>query len=211
MLGSADRKCRFALASAEVEATFDSLYMSVCALSYGGTSKLSQSIAFDPIGDKLTTDDPFTVSATATSTLDVSLAILSGPASISGNEITLDGTAGTVEVEATQDGNESYEAATPVVRSFDVNLATGMNTAGITDSDIVLAPNPANDYVSVIAEGTSIAKVELYALHGSLLEVYPGASDVVDLDVRSLTPGMYLLRVYDEKGNVTMHRLTIRR
>ena len=139
------------------------------------------------------------------------LSILSGPASISGNEITLTGATGTVEVEATQEGDETYQAATPVVRSFTVNLATGMNTAGIAGSDIVLAPNPANDYVSVIAEGTSIAKVELYALHGSLLEVYPAASDVVNLDVRSLTPGMYLIRVYDENGKVTMHRLTIRR
>ena len=46
--------------------------------------------------------------------------IVSGPASIAGNTITLDGAAGTVVVRATQQGNADWLAAPPVDRSFAV-------------------------------------------------------------------------------------------
>ncbi len=79
-----------------------------------------QTIDFQAIADRLTTDAPFDITATATSGLSVQLAILSGPASISGNTITLDGSEGEVMVEATQAGDFIWDSATPVVQSFQV-------------------------------------------------------------------------------------------
>ncbi len=79
-----------------------------------------QTINFPAIPDKLTTDAPFNVSASASSGLDVTFEIVSGPASIAGNIITLNGTEGTVVVRATQSGDSNWEAATPVQRSFQV-------------------------------------------------------------------------------------------
>jgi len=208
-VGFGGQEMQIALASGEVQATFDSLYMSVCALSYGGTSKLSQTITFDPIPDKLTTDAPFTVSATASSGLDVSLSILSGPATISGDEITLTGETGVVEIEATQGGDEYYEAASSVVRSFNVIIATSNNIAGVVDDDIVLTPNPADDYVTMIADGVIVKRIEIYSLDGVLLNTFPVDDDVFDIDVSSLIHGMYLVRVYDDNGTPEIHRLII--
>ncbi|MDD2963613.1 MAG: peptide-N-glycosidase F-related protein [Bacteroidales bacterium] len=77
-----------------------------------------QAIAFPPIPNKLTTSEPFTIEATATSGLPVSFAIISGPATIDGNLITLSGDTGLVTVEATQAGGGQYNAATPVRQRF---------------------------------------------------------------------------------------------
>jgi hypothetical protein len=73
-------------------------------------NKLTQTITFDPISDKVYGDLPFTVSATASSGLTVTFDIVSGPATIAGNTITLTGP-GTVTVRAVQEGNNEYLAA----------------------------------------------------------------------------------------------------
>ena len=87
----------------------------------------NQTINFPPIPDMLTTDPPFSVMAEATSGLPVSLIIDAGPASISGNTITLSGTTGTVIVRASQGGNANYNPAPDVVRSFNVIQGSGPN------------------------------------------------------------------------------------
>ena len=61
-----------------------------------------QAISFPVIPNKLISDAPFQLEATASSGLDVSYEILSGPATVSGNTITLDGTPGGVVVRALQ-------------------------------------------------------------------------------------------------------------
>ena len=87
---------------------------------------VAQSISFAPLSDKLTSDLPFTISAIASSGLSVSFEIVSGPATINNNEITLDGVVGLVVVKASQAGNAQFAAASPVERSFLVTSATGV-------------------------------------------------------------------------------------
>jgi hypothetical protein len=79
-----------------------------------------QAISFPGIPNKLNTAAPFQIEATATSGLAVNFSILSGPASIAGNTITLTGDTGLVVVEATQSGNSQYNPADPVKQSFHV-------------------------------------------------------------------------------------------
>ena len=79
-----------------------------------------QTINFGPLSSKTYGDPPFTVSATASSGLTVSFSILSGPATISSNTITITGV-GTVTVQASQAGNGSYQAAPNVDQSFVVS------------------------------------------------------------------------------------------
>ncbi len=83
-------------------------------------SKLAQTISFDPVLDKVTVSPDFDVTATASSGLPITYSIVSGPATISGNTITLTGGLGTVVVEAAQSGNGNYNTATSVTRSFNV-------------------------------------------------------------------------------------------
>ena len=80
----------------------------------------SQTINFSSISDKLTTDNPFQINASASSGLPVSLNIVSGPATLSGNTITLNGNTGLVVVEASQSGNSNYLPAPTVTRTFNV-------------------------------------------------------------------------------------------
>jgi len=68
--------------------------------------------------------EPFTVTApTATSGLPVTLSVVSGPATILGNTVTLTGV-GTVVLAANQAGNGSYSAAPQVTTSFQVNMGS---------------------------------------------------------------------------------------
>lgn len=82
-------------------------------------SKANQTISFtQALPDVMVGDDPINLTATASSGLPVSYTV-SGPATISGNVLTITG-AGTVSVTATQAGNSNYHAASPVNRTFNV-------------------------------------------------------------------------------------------
>jgi hypothetical protein len=82
-----------------------------------------QSISFGPLSGQTYGVAPITLSATATSGLPVSFAVISGPAMLSGSVLTVTG-AGNVVVEASQTGNTAYSAAAPVDVSFMVSPAT---------------------------------------------------------------------------------------
>jgi hypothetical protein len=77
-----------------------------------------QAISFPQIADHLTTDNPFNIEASATSGLPVIFEVMSGPATIVGNTITLAGTPGEVSIKATQPGNGTFNAAQPVINKF---------------------------------------------------------------------------------------------
>jgi len=77
-----------------------------------------QAISFPQIPNHLTTDQPFTISATATSGLPVSFEVLSGPATLDGSAVTLTGAEGQVSIRATQPGNGTFDPADPVINNF---------------------------------------------------------------------------------------------
>lgn len=75
-----------------------------------------QYIQFDHLSKKFYNDAPFSVWATATSGLPVSLEIISGPATIEGNLVTLTGDIGIIAIRATQGGDNTYYPASSVIR-----------------------------------------------------------------------------------------------
>ncbi len=83
------------------------------------TGQNNQSISFSSIPKKYTTDTPVTLSATSNTGLPIVYSIVSGPATVSGNTLTLNGTAGTVIVKARQNGDATYYPA-EFTRTFDV-------------------------------------------------------------------------------------------
>jgi hypothetical protein len=85
--------------------------------------QVAQSIFFASIANKLATDSPFTLSATASSGLLISYSVVSGPATISGDTITLTG-GGTVTVRADQLGNVAYLPAPSVDNTFTVTKSS---------------------------------------------------------------------------------------
>ena len=81
-----------------------------------------QTITFNAISEK-TYGDVFTLDATASSSLEVSYEIVSGPAELNGNEVTVSGV-GTVVIRASQVGDATFEPAERVEQSFDAVKAT---------------------------------------------------------------------------------------
>jgi len=77
-----------------------------------------QAISFPQIPHHLTSDPPFELIASSTSGLEVQFEVISGPATVNGNMLTLDGTPGEVVIEASQPGNGTYDPADPVLNSF---------------------------------------------------------------------------------------------
>ena len=74
---------------------------------------LNQTISVEQLANQIYGVAPVTLTAAATSGLPVSFTVVSGPATLSGNVLTITG-AGNVVVEADQPGNATYAAATPV-------------------------------------------------------------------------------------------------
>jgi hypothetical protein len=90
--------------------------------------KTNQTITFDPLATRTYGEAPFAVSATASSGLPVTFSIVSGPATIAGDTITLTG-AGAVTVRASQAGNSNFNPAPDVDQSFTVDPAAIAVTA----------------------------------------------------------------------------------
>ena len=84
--------------------------------------KANQAIAFYPLGGATFGDTPFALNASADSALPVTFRIVSGPARLAGNTLTITG-AGTVVVRASQAGDDDYNPAPDVDQSFTVGKA----------------------------------------------------------------------------------------
>jgi len=72
-----------------------------------------QTISFQSVPNHTLDNPTVTLTASSSSSLPVSFSVLSGPGSVSGNTLTLQGV-GTVLVRASQAGNGDYTAAAPV-------------------------------------------------------------------------------------------------
>jgi hypothetical protein len=93
-------------------------------IALSGKGGLTQTIAFtQPASPVAYGVKPIILSATASSGLAVTFSVVSGPASVSGNKLTITG-AGTVLVAAGQAGNNTYAAAPEVASVITVNQVT---------------------------------------------------------------------------------------
>ncbi len=124
--------------------------------------KLAQTIVFaSQIPPQEATAGPLTLSATASSGLPVTFALVSGPATLTGNTLTLTGAAGTVAVRASQLGNTVFNAAPSVDLSFPVAvapvadvaprittqpLAQVAQTSGTASFSVIVTGSPAPTY-----------------------------------------------------------------
>lgn len=105
------------------------------------TSPQNQTISFEELPDVFFTRAPITLAATSTSGLAVEFTVVSGAASVSGDQLTLLGL-GEVTVRATQPGNPSWAAAVAVERTFSARpsfvswLEENFNAEQIADETI---------------------------------------------------------------------------
>lgn len=98
------------------------------AAGSGSGSAQPQAITFDPLADKVYGNAPFSISASASSNLPVSLAA-AGPCTVLGTTVTITGT-GTCTITASQAGNDDYLPAADVSQSFSIAKAPATITIG---------------------------------------------------------------------------------
>lgn len=98
-------------------------FSSVVLIALGEPSdKSSQTISFPAVPDKVYGDSPFKLIASSSSGLPVGFNLVSGPATIKDDIITITG-AGIITIEASQSGDGKYNPASAVTQSFTVNKA----------------------------------------------------------------------------------------
>ncbi|MBC7745732.1 MAG: hypothetical protein H7096_11580, partial [Flavobacterium sp.] len=84
----------------------------------------NQTISFDFIGKKQSSDAPFLLTGTASSGLPIEFRIVSGPATINGNLVTLNGVPGMVVFAASQPGDSDYFPAADVKQTIFLESTT---------------------------------------------------------------------------------------
>ncbi|MBW7867348.1 MAG: discoidin domain-containing protein [Brumimicrobium sp.] len=137
------------------------------------TGQVNQLASFQTISKKYTTDAPFQVVATTNSSLPITFQILSGPATITGNEVTLTGTGGQVTIKASQAGDATYYPW-EAVQTFDVvdltTISPVITTRFIENEDVKMPTLSAyllHAYASIDEpDALEISKVE-YEIEGT--------------------------------------------
>lgn len=159
----------------------------------------SQTITFSAVPNKTAGDASFTLNPTASSSLAVTLEVVSGPATLAGNTVTVTGP-GLVTLRATQAGNANYLAASPVIRTFIVAQAgTSVPTVTVQPPRRSAAAGASADFWAE-ATGTPTPTVQ-WTFNGVPI---PGATSNY-LSVSDVTPakaGVYRAVFTNSQGSV---------
>jgi hypothetical protein len=166
----------------------------------------SQAITFAAPANRTYGDASFAVSATSDSALPVTLSIVSGPATIASNTVTLTG-AGTVTLRATQSGNSTYSPASSVERSFTVAKAPLTVTAA-AKTRLYGAANPALTltYAGFVGSDTAAA---LTAPVASTTATTTSAVGTYPITLTGGTAANYTLTLVNGTLTVTKAPLTV--
>src|SRR5882724_308905 len=141
-------------------------------------AKAAQTITFGALADKSLGDPPFSLTATASSGLQVSYSA-AGACSVSGAVVTLNA-GGLCTVTASQIGDSNYNAAPDVARSFTVvnpNFTLTISLGGVGAGTVSSSPAGINCPTTCAASFTSGSTVTLTASPpaGSLFMFWGGA------------------------------------
>jgi hypothetical protein len=185
----------------------------------GGPVQQAQTITFPAISNKLTTDAPFVLNATASSGLAVSYASNNtAVATVSGNTVTIVG-AGSVNITASQAGNASYLPATPVTRTFTVTAPVTQQPQTITfppiGQKLVTDPNfnPGATASSGLAVTYTSSNPAIATIVGGLVDIV-GAGTVTitakQAGNASYLPATDVAQTFTVKTPVTYHKIKLR-
>lgn len=164
-------------------------------------SQTAQTITFPPIPTHRVGDAPFALNATASSGLPVTYAVVSGPATVSGNTVTLTG-AGTVTLQASQPGNTTYAAAPNVSQTFTVTTATGPAIVSLSPPGAA-AGSPA---LTVTLTGTGFTAASSAQWNGiTLTTTYVNATTLTAVVPSPFlaSPGTRQIGVFDPVSGIT--------
>ncbi|WP_462247301.1 Ig-like domain-containing protein [Ekhidna sp.] len=154
-------------------------------------NKLAQSITFTALGSVSEDVGTITLSATASSGLDVTYESSNASvATVSGNILTVLAD-GQTTITASQAGNEEYSPANDRTRTLTVERV--LSTEDLEAVEIY--PNPVDDYLTVTNEKAT--KISIYHLDGKLI-ISEDISGQVNLS--KLDQGVYMIKLLDNQG-----------
>ncbi len=164
-------------------------------------NKANQIIAFTPIADKLNTDIPFIIQANSTSGLPITISLKSGPATISGNTLTLTKELGNVVIEGKQQGNGNYLPATTATIAFVVTLdpVLALEQSG---NGIQIWPIPTKRFLNVKTESVKISEISITDLVGKETLSAKYDSNEIQLDLENFSQGLYLIKISTVTGEI---------
>ena len=167
-------------------------------------AKTAQTITFGAIADRYANQGDLTLRATSSAGLPVSFQVRSGLASLTGSTMRFSGP-GTVTVRAYHDGNDLFQAATPVDRTFAVLVVTGLEP--VWSDALSVYPNPAQTLLTIELPNTeTIEQLTLSALTGEhvLKPAVRARPHTATLEMGHLPKGLYVLCIQTPNG--TVHR-----
>jgi hypothetical protein len=181
----------------------------------------SQTIAFDAIPNQILGISPFPIAAQASSGLLISIVSATPAVCKSAGDLVMLLSAGTCSITASQPGNTSYNAATPVTRSFTVSLAKPSSSFTAAAGSPFAATNPV--FVAVgdfngdgiqdlaAADGSSSNVTVLLGNGSGGFTAAPGSPITVGTDPSSVVVGDFngdgiedLATANSESNNVTV-------
>jgi hypothetical protein len=122
-------------------------------LTFRTFMKLAQQIDVAPLADRIYGEPDFTIAATATSGLPVSVSA-TGACSVSGATVRAT-RVGSCAITATQAGDDTYAAAEPVTRTFAITYAPAGECLGSPGHQVL--PPLAADGSSVVRQNATVA------------------------------------------------------
>ena len=152
--------------------------------------KADQIITIEKIEDKSLLASPFDIVASVDTKLPLTYEI-SGPASISGKTITLDGNDGVVKVKVIQKGDTNHNMAI-AEEVFSVGALIA-NTESSKLSDLLIYPNPVRNLLYIKKGKTVVQNARMLSVDGRVLMSLPRIENSIDLS--GLINGVYLLEV----------------
>lgn len=157
-------------------------------------TKVPQQITFEPIMDRPSGAPDFEIVGFASSGLPVVFTV-SGPAAIEGSTISLKGTPGIVSVTATQEGNDIYNPAESVVRTFEVIAAPVTGVQDLRNEEISIYPNPVYEWLTIKLAKTNQAVILVSDAGGNIVLKNRLRAVSNQLDFSSLSSGIYFIKI----------------
>jgi bacillolysin len=164
-----------------------------------GTRQLP-TLNFTAIADKFENAAPFTLSATASNGDAVAFYVVSGPAQISGNRVTLTGS-GAVTIRAYTNSERPFYPIATAERTFQVIPILSV-APNLTD-DVQIFPNPAHNELKIkVSKQLEAGPMELFDVNGRLVlpKTTASTSQETILDLKNVQTGIYLLSIPTNKG-----------
>jgi sugar lactone lactonase YvrE len=180
----------------------DANYSAATALSFQvQVGPQAQSITFNPLAPVTYGVAPIALSGTATSGLAVTFTVKSGPATLSGNMLTVTG-AGSVVIAADQAGNTLWQAAAEVTQTLTVGKAAPAAIGLASSSNPVLVQN-AVTLTATVSSATGSPTGTVTFLDGATpLGTGALAGGMATLTTSSLAVGSHTITaVYGGDGN----------